>query len=148
MFSKWSSSSISLATVTPSLVIVGAPHDFSITTLRPRGPSVTFTALASASSPAPMCARALLLNRMSFAVIGHPLPGRRGADGPSRLAALALDGERRCGVSEPAIELALRGITEVRPSVDDALLDDVGELGQPRLDLVACIDGVQVHARP
>ena len=47
MFSNLFESSISLATVTPSLVIVGAPKLFSITTLRPLGPSVTFTAFAS-----------------------------------------------------------------------------------------------------
>ncbi len=35
MFSNLFSSSISLATVTPSLVTVGAPQDFSMTTLRP-----------------------------------------------------------------------------------------------------------------
>ena len=44
MFSSGSFSSISLATVTPSLVIVGPPNFFSRTTLRPLGPSVTFTA--------------------------------------------------------------------------------------------------------
>ena len=38
MFSNLSSSSISLATVTPSLVVRGAPNDFSSTTLRPLGP--------------------------------------------------------------------------------------------------------------
>ena len=38
MFSKGSSSSISLAIVTPSLVIVGAPYFLSRTTLRPFGP--------------------------------------------------------------------------------------------------------------
>ena len=54
MFANWSSSSISLATVTPSLVTVGAPHDFSMTTLRPRGPRVTLTALARVLSPAAM----------------------------------------------------------------------------------------------
>jgi hypothetical protein len=37
MFSNGSSSSISLATVTPSLVTVGLPKDFSMITLRPRG---------------------------------------------------------------------------------------------------------------
>jgi hypothetical protein len=37
MFSNLSSIWISLATVTPSLVTVGAPHDFSMTTLRPLG---------------------------------------------------------------------------------------------------------------
>src|SRR3982074_956148 len=36
---------------TPSLVIVGAPHFFSRTTLRPLGPSVTFTASARAFRP-------------------------------------------------------------------------------------------------
>ena len=45
MFSNRSSSSISLATVTPSFVMRGAPKDFSMTTLRPFGPGVTFTAL-------------------------------------------------------------------------------------------------------
>ena len=38
MFSNLFSSSISLATVTPSLVTVGAPNVFSMTTLRPLGP--------------------------------------------------------------------------------------------------------------
>jgi hypothetical protein len=40
MFSNLSASSISFATVTPSLVMRGAPKDLSITTLRPFGPSV------------------------------------------------------------------------------------------------------------
>ena len=52
MFSNLSSNSISLATVTPSLVIVGAPQLFSSSTLRPRGPRVTPTALASPFTPA------------------------------------------------------------------------------------------------
>ena len=39
-FSCWSSSSISSATVTPSLVTFGAPQPLSSTALRPRGPSV------------------------------------------------------------------------------------------------------------
>src|SRR5580698_9290587 len=50
-FSYGSSSSTSLATVTPSLVMVGAPHFLSMTTLRPRGPSVTFTVSASLLTP-------------------------------------------------------------------------------------------------
>ena len=58
MFSKRSSSSISLATVTPSLVIVGAPHFLSSTTLRPLGPNVTLTALASFSTPSSIRCRA------------------------------------------------------------------------------------------
>ena len=47
MFSIGSLSSTSFATVTPSLVTVGEPNLRSITTLRPFGPSVTFTACAS-----------------------------------------------------------------------------------------------------
>src|SRR5689334_12626958 len=69
MFSNLFSSSISLATVTPSLVIVGAPHDFSITTLRPRGPSVTLTALARVLRPCAICLRALVSNRISLAAM-------------------------------------------------------------------------------
>ena len=52
MFSNLSLSSISLATDTPSLVMVGAPNERSNTTLRPFGPKVTFTALASTFTPA------------------------------------------------------------------------------------------------
>jgi hypothetical protein len=58
MFSYASSSSISFATVTPSLVTVGLPKDFSMMTFRPRGPSVTLTARASFYTPARMCSRA------------------------------------------------------------------------------------------
>ena len=51
MFSNRSLSSISFATETPSLVIVGAPKLRSSTTLRPLGPRVTLTALASTFTP-------------------------------------------------------------------------------------------------
>ena len=51
MFSNASSSSMSLAIVTPSFVMVGAPNFLSSTTLRPFGPSVILTASASASMP-------------------------------------------------------------------------------------------------
>ncbi len=52
IFSYGSSRSTSLAIDTPSFVIVGAPHFFSSTTLRPRGPRVTRTASASLFMPA------------------------------------------------------------------------------------------------
>ena len=52
MFSNLSSSSISLATETPSFVMVGAPKLLSSTTLRPLGPRVTLTALARIFTPA------------------------------------------------------------------------------------------------
>src|SRR5512145_3182642 len=51
MFSRGSLRSISLATVTPSLVIVGEPNFLSRMTLRPLGPSVTLTASASWLTP-------------------------------------------------------------------------------------------------
>jgi hypothetical protein len=69
MFSSASESSISLATVTPSLVTVGAPNFLSMTTLRPFGPSVTFTASASWSTPRLSAARASVLKCSSFAAM-------------------------------------------------------------------------------
>src|SRR5271170_756654 len=74
MFSNLSESSISLATVTPSLVMRGAPNDFSITTLRPLGPSVTFTASARMSTPRSMRVRASTENFTSFAAIADSAP--------------------------------------------------------------------------
>ena len=69
MFSNLFSSSISLATVTPSLVMVGEPKLFSMTTLRPLGPRVTFTASASVLTPLRMASRARWSNRISLAAI-------------------------------------------------------------------------------
>src|SRR5437016_1973113 len=69
MFSNLSLSSISLATVTPSLVMRGAPNDLSSTTLRPLGPSVTRTASARMSMPRSIRSRASLLCRMSLAAM-------------------------------------------------------------------------------
>src|SRR5665213_1157721 len=66
MFSNLSSSSISLATVTPSLVMRGAPYDLSSTTLRPFGPSVTFTALLRMSTPRSILSRASTPNLTSL----------------------------------------------------------------------------------
>src|SRR5215212_1430499 len=62
MFSKGSESSISLATVTPSWVTVGAPNFLSSATLRPLGPRVVLTALASVSMPVLSDRRASSLN--------------------------------------------------------------------------------------
>src|SRR5690242_3017524 len=70
MFSNASASSISFATDTPSLVIVGAPKLFCSTTLRPFGPSVAFTALARVLTPRRMRARASSEKRISLAAIG------------------------------------------------------------------------------
>src|SRR5260221_7997488 len=74
MFSNLSASSISLATVTPSLVMRGAPNDLSMTTLRPLGPSVTRTALARVSTPRNMRSRASVENLTSLAaIVGYSL---------------------------------------------------------------------------
>src|SRR5579872_313115 len=71
-FSRPSCSSISLATVTPSLVIVGEPHFFSRTTLRPLGPSVTRTALATFSTPRSRALRASSWYTNSLAGMRQP----------------------------------------------------------------------------
>src|SRR5579884_1723065 len=69
MLASLSSSSISLATVTPSLVTVGEPQLFSMMTFRPRGPSVTFTVLARMFSPLAMLCRALCEKTISLAAM-------------------------------------------------------------------------------
>ncbi len=69
MFSNLFSSSISLATVTPSLVTRGAPNDLSSTTLRPLGPRVTRTASARMSIPCIILSRASTENFTSLAAI-------------------------------------------------------------------------------
>ena len=69
IFSNLSSNSISLATVTPSLVILGAPNDLSITTLRPFGPNVTFTAFAKIFTPLSIFDLASAPKITSFAII-------------------------------------------------------------------------------
>ena len=69
MFSNLSSSSISLATVTPSFVMRGAPKDLSRTTFLPFGPRVTFTASARMFTPLSIRFRASVPNLTSFAAI-------------------------------------------------------------------------------
>ena len=69
MFSNLSESSMSLATVTPSLVMRGAPKDFSSTTFRPLGPRVTLTASARMSTPRSMRVRASTENLTSLAAM-------------------------------------------------------------------------------
>ena len=71
-FSNGSSSSISLAMVTPSLVMVGEPNFFSSTTLRPLGPSVTPTVSATLSMPRSIARRASSPKERILAIIGVP----------------------------------------------------------------------------
>src|SRR5438270_5651208 len=69
VFSSGFLSSISLATVTPSLVMTGEPNFFSITTLRPFGPSVTFTASARVFTPRKITCRESSPVTTTFAAI-------------------------------------------------------------------------------
>ncbi len=71
MFSSGSRSSISFATVTPSLVMIGAPNFFSITALRPLGPSVIFTASARAFTPRRIAWREFSPVTICFAILLH-----------------------------------------------------------------------------
>ena len=57
-----------MATVTPSLVMVGDPNFLSRTTLRPFGPSVTFTASASWLTPLRIAWRACSPYTICFAI--------------------------------------------------------------------------------
>ncbi len=74
MFSNGSSSSMSRAMVTPSLVIVGEPNFLSRTTLRPFGPIVTLTASARRSMPRLRERRAVSSKMSCLAKFGCP-PG-------------------------------------------------------------------------
>src|SRR3989454_12599946 len=69
VFSAGSLSSISRTMVTPSLVTVGAPYFFSSTTLRPLGPSVMRTDLATVSIPRRKPCRASTSNATAFAMV-------------------------------------------------------------------------------
>src|SRR5450755_2932261 len=69
IFSSGSLSSISFATVTPSLVMVGPPNFFSRITLRPLGPSVTLTASATWFTPRRIACREASEYTICFAII-------------------------------------------------------------------------------
>src|SRR5437763_16996699 len=69
MFSNLSLSSISFATETPSLVIVGAPKLRSRTTLRPLGPRVALTAFERILTPFTILLRTVSPKRTSLAAM-------------------------------------------------------------------------------
>src|SRR5947207_12269311 len=97
MFAKGSASSISLATVTPSWVTVGAPNFLSSATLRPFGPSVVLTASASVSMPVFSDLRASASNSRIFAGMVSSLlrPPFRASAGQRAAQALAACPDRR-----------------------------------------------------
>src|SRR5688500_8882880 len=81
---------------TPSLVIVGAPHFLSRTTLRPLGPSVTRTASASWFIPLSRARRALSSNAIIFGIRVLP-PLRPGHRAVSTLYCRVLTSKPRVG---------------------------------------------------
>src|SRR5262249_27252393 len=83
-FWNLSASSISLTTVTPSLVTVGAPQLFWSITFRPRGPSVTRAASASRSTPSRMPSRARSWSSTSLAGMAGPSSRSGCDDAPGR----------------------------------------------------------------
>src|SRR2546422_1784698 len=90
MSSLGSLSSISLATVTPSLVIVGLPNFLSMTTLRPFGPSVALTAAAMMLMPLSRLARASSSNFSCFAIAHVPPYSRMARTSSSRMIRYSL----------------------------------------------------------
>src|SRR5688572_8563409 len=144
IFSNLSSSSISLATVTPSLVMRGAPNDLSSTTLRPLGPSVTRTALARMSTPRSMRSRASAENFTSFAAI-FVLPlvqdvGRLEASGGLAFGRRdgLLDDAHDVGLLHDEEFLAVELHLGARPFAEQ---DAVAGLHVERLDLAGLVAG-------
>src|SRR4051812_31633515 len=81
--------------LTPSLVMVGAPHFFSSTTLRPRGPRVTLTASARVFMPRSRprrasSSKAIILAMWVVSSMHGSLHGRAGARDGRHLPAWAL----------------------------------------------------------
>src|SRR4051812_9257282 len=115
MFLNWSVSSISRAIETPSFVIVGAPVSRSRTTLRPFGPSVTLTVLASSCTPAWSSRRASWL-KCSRLPIGSLLGGGGLAD--------ALRDQDPAPLEPPVVEIGHRivdGVQRIRARVEGHL---------------------------
>src|SRR5512137_2893798 len=73
MFSQGSLSSTSLATVTPSLVLVGEPNFLSRTMFLPRGPSVALTTLLRTFTPLSRAWRASSPERICLAMMSPSL---------------------------------------------------------------------------
>src|ERR687891_275114 len=169
MFSKGSSSSISRAIDTPSLVMVGAPHFLSSTTLRPLGPSVTFTASASLLTPVSSDRRAWSSNLRILGISRSLLHDRKYVTGREDEHVLAFEGD--LGAAVLAVE---DGVAHAHTDGDDLagllgalarahgqdlallrlLLGCIGNdqsaggglLALTGLDDDAIVEGLQVHA--
>src|SRR5215211_1341145 len=95
--------------VTPSLVMVGAPHFLSSTTLRPLGPRVTRTTLASLSTPASRERRASALNSSCLGMAPRSL--------------LVDDGEDVAGGEDQVVLAAELDLGAAVLGVDDGVAD-------------------------
>src|SRR6187397_1157793 len=137
MFSNLSSSSISLATVTPSFVVRGAPNDLSRMTLRPLGPSVTFTALARMSTPRNMRSRASTENLTSLAaIVVDPLLYEFSLGGFALGSAGAFDDAHDVALLHDQEILAVDLHFGARPLAEQ---DDVADLHDDRGQLAALV---------
>src|ERR1700733_14027107 len=143
-FSCGSSSSISRATVTPSLVMVGAPHFLSITTLRPLGPSVTLTASARRLTPRSSDRRASSSNSKLLA-IGHlnTYVFWMGFIPPPRARLLAAPGGAGRARAPPSVLLDDRG--HVAGGEHQVLLAAVLDLGAAVLAVQHDVADADVH---
>src|SRR5690242_10949127 len=138
MFSRASESSISLATVTPSLVTVGAPNFLSMTTFRPFGPSVTFTASASWSTPRLRAARASPVNWRVLAAMGSGSLYRDGAWASVVRSGAPLGAGWRGRPHRSAQDGEDVGLAEDEKRL--AVYDDFGAAVFPKEDSVADLD--------
>src|SRR5258708_30426004 len=137
--SNLSASSMSLATVTPSLVMRGAPNDLSRTTLRPLGPRVTRTAFARMSTPRSMRSRASVPERTSLAA---------NVDNPSYLISLGgflaglggVDDAHDVGLLHDQKVLAIHAHFAARPLAEQ---DAVARLDVERKQLALLVAGAR-----
>ena len=118
MFSSGSFSSISLATVTPSLVMVGEPNFLSRMTLRPLGPSVTLTALARRLTPRRMACRDSSPYVICFAMDARLLLLLCRGDAALRVTART-SSSRRIRTSSPSILMSVPGVLAEEDPVAD-----------------------------
>src|SRR5918993_489282 len=144
MFSNLSESSISLATVTPSLVMRGAPKDLSRMTLRPFGPSVTFTALLRVSIPRSNLSRASVEKRTSLAAMSLPPVGwnaeRKGSRSGGLFQGGALDDAHDVALLHDQEILAINAHLGAGPLAEQ---DAVAGLDVEGLDLAGLVAGAR-----
>src|SRR3954447_20353523 len=147
-FSYGSVRSISLAMVTPSLVIVGAPNFLSRTTLRPRGPRVTLTVSASVLTPCSSRCRASSEKLRIFAIYGllhapTPWTGEPGQGGQRCGLGLLLDDREDVAGGEHQVLLA--GVLDLGAAVL-RVQDGVADLDVDRDAVALVVDAARADS--